>query len=458
MASKKDLNFKDCLHINSRTGEVDSINNYELARWILNYVPVICVVETREVLTYINGRYMSNGEEFIHRVLVEYLAPYVKKGGNTAYSDHLFREVLSIIRGMSYRYIRQFDEDLDIINLKNGLLNIKTLELSPHTPDYPTRIQHPVEYDPKATCPNAEKVIRTIFKEKDHNKILEFIGYCLYRGYPVQKAFILLGPGGTGKTHFIDIVCRMIGDQNVSSASVHDLENDRFASAELFQKCVNQYDDMEQSTLANINMLKMLTSDKARVRAQRKNQHPFDFVNFAKMVFSTNRLPRVNDDTTGFFRRIEIFHMDHVFREGDQDPELLERAIRPEELSGLLNLVIPYLWNLLERRKFSNAFSIEDMRTQYLTASDPITSFVEGYIEEDPDSDTVKSDVYEAYTIFCMLNKIDIPSKTKFFRDFTKAVPWQRISSVKNINGNNKAVWLHMKLRDVIGVDDGTSE
>ena len=35
-------------------------------------------------------------------------------------------------------YIKKekFDSDLDIINVKNGLLNLKTGELLPHTPDY----------------------------------------------------------------------------------------------------------------------------------------------------------------------------------------------------------------------------------------------------------------------------------------------------------------------------------
>jgi len=91
-------------------------------------------------------------------------------------------------------------------------------------------------------------------------------------GVSYPKSIYIVGPGGTGKSHFIDTVCKMLGEDNISSVSMHDLEKDRFATSDLYCKLLNSFGDMEQSTLPNVNILKMLTSNKDVIRAQRKGE------------------------------------------------------------------------------------------------------------------------------------------------------------------------------------------
>lgn len=446
----------ECLQFSENTKKSDrvvGVNYYKLAELILKQVPVASVLESKEILTYYKGKYIPNGAELIHKIVVEALTPFTRSDGTTAYSEHGYREVINIIRGMSYTPASRFDHDLDIINLKNGLLNWRTLEFREHTPEYKSRIQLPIEYDPDATCPSIIKVLNTILKPEDYIKALEFIGYCLYRSYPIQKAFILLGPGKTGKSRLLDIITSFLGIDNCSSVSMHDLERDRFATSDLYGALFNGFGDMEQTDLPNVNVLKMLTSNKDQVRAQEKGKPAFMFINFAKFMFGTNKLAKVKDDTTGFYRRVEIFPCDHKFTKDEYDPDLLKRTTSPEELSGLLNLVLPYLEPLLERNEFTNTFDTETAKNRYRAASDPIHTFIELYLELEVDDTATKEDVYQSYAAFCSKNGIDCMHKNWFGRSLHSAIPKLRDSS-RNIDGRNKMVWLNMRLRPAWEVEN----
>ena len=427
--------------------EVVGVNNADLAKWVMKTVPIRCVVETKEVLTYFNGKYIPNGQELIHRVLVNALEGYVRPGGATVYNEHLFKEVMHILTGLTYTHANEFDENLNEINLRNGILNWRTMEFRSHDPERDLcRIQLPVDYDQYAICPSIEKIFRTVLHPEDYLKGLEFIAYCLYREYPIQKVFIMIGPGKTGKSRFLDIITSFLGHHNCASVSMHDLERDRFATSDLYGALFNGFGDMEQTNLPNVNILKMLTSNKDRVRAQKKGRQAFEFVNFAKFMFGTNKLAKVLDDTTGFYRRVELLPFDHVFTRDEYDPELLARTETEEEKSGLLNLVLPYLAPLLERGEFTNSYDTETAANRYKVGSDPIGTFIETFVEECPDAVTPKDDIYNAYCKFCEENAVKHQCRIWFGRDFAKVMPW-KTQSKRNIDGKTLGVWLDLKLR-----------
>ena len=432
-----------------------AINYHNIANMILQHVPMATIIETKQICSYVKGHYVNNGEEVIHKILVTLLGPQNRENGQTCYNSHVLKEVIGIIQGLTYVEAKQFDNNLDIINCTNGLLNWRTGELKPHRPSYYSRIQLNVNYDPDAVCPNILKVYETVLRKEDFRKALEFIGYCLYRSYPIQKAFILLGPGGTGKSHFIDTVCKMLGDDTISSVSMHDLERDRFATSDLYCKLLNSFGDMEQSTLPNVNILKMLTSNKDVIRAQKKGEKAFEFINYAKLIFASNKLPKVRDDTSGFYRRVEIIPFEHVFTREEQEISeadgLFEKITSPEELSGLLNLVLPHLNDLLERGFFHNSFTTATAKDTYKRASEPIASFVELYLDEVADVYVAKQTIYEEFCKFCIQNGIakerkDVLHIVPFGKILRQCVPWYQ-TAIRGPDEINACMWPDDNLR-----------
>jgi phage/plasmid-associated DNA primase len=117
-----------------------------------------------------------------------------------------------------------------ILNVKNGLLNLRDLArpvLMPHTPDYLFPVQIPVNYDPAAIeCPEWDKQIAATFPADcvDRETAFEIVAFLISFDRSIQKAILLLGDGGTGKSTFLEADTAFLGRRNVSAMSLHKIE------------------------------------------------------------------------------------------------------------------------------------------------------------------------------------------------------------------------------------------
>jgi putative DNA primase/helicase len=159
-------------------------------------------------------------------------------------STYTINEVINRVKDFTPVDRSKFDSNDDIINLKNGLLNIHAKEFTKHSPDHLSTMQLPVEYKPTADCPKIKKFLMEILPDaEDRLVILQLIGYCLYKTNKYEKAFILFGQGSNGKSTVIRVIEHFRGfttqRRNVSHVSLHDLAKNRFKPAELYGKLAN---------------------------------------------------------------------------------------------------------------------------------------------------------------------------------------------------------------------------
>ena len=105
---------------------------------------------------------------------------------------------------------------------------------------------------------------------------------------------------------------------------LQELLSDRFASADLYCKLVNTYADLEADKLVNTGKFKTLVSGDT-IRAQRKHQHAFSFRNYAKLIFSTNKIPESEDKSYAYYRRWVILSLNRVFEGQDEDTGLIKK-------------------------------------------------------------------------------------------------------------------------------------
>jgi hypothetical protein len=68
--------------------------------------------------------------------------------------------------------------------------------------------------------------------------LYEIIAYCCYRAYPIQTLFCLYGSGRNGKSCFLRLLRKFLGDTNVCSTEFDKLMNNRFESFKLYKKLV----------------------------------------------------------------------------------------------------------------------------------------------------------------------------------------------------------------------------
>ena len=177
-----------------------------------------------------------------------------------------------------------FDSPLLInrINFKNGIYNMKSKSLEPHNPEIRTAIQINAEYEAHASYPNFNRFINESLSEKDVLIAQELLGYLLIAETKAEKAFILYGPGRTGKSTFLKLIEFIIGKKHISNVPLQSL-SDKFKTSLLFGKLANLYADLPNKALQDTGIFKTLVSGDTIV-AEEKFQAPFSFSNKARLL------------------------------------------------------------------------------------------------------------------------------------------------------------------------------
>src|SRR5262249_40411497 len=67
----------------------------------------------------------------------------------------------------------------DIIVFRNGILDLRTMCLIPHSPEFLYTIGIPHNYNPNASCPKFDEFIRQILPSDAHHLIKQLLGYLL---------------------------------------------------------------------------------------------------------------------------------------------------------------------------------------------------------------------------------------------------------------------------------------
>lgn len=299
----------------------------------------------------------------------------------------------------------QMDSQKHLVNIANGMLDINSFELLPHSPEYLSTIQIPVKYDPAAKCERFEKFVNEIMDgDTEKERVLqEIVGYLLTAEIMIHKAFFFYGEGSNGKSLFLDLVAMLIGEENVSSLSLQDLASP-YNRASLIGKMVNISTENEISTKGfNSQYFKAIVSGE-RVQAEKKYCDPMSYFPTCKLVFAVNNLPYSADKSHGLYRRILILPFNRRFDGKNADKHLKKKL--QKELAGILNWALVGLKRLrMQDYEFSESVSIEEAISRYKQEQNPILDYMTEMLEKAGQQDRVaRAAVIESYQTWCRRN------------------------------------------------------
>ncbi|MDK2783462.1 MAG: putative primase/helicase [Thermococcaceae archaeon] len=442
---KEEIDKIDVLEKSEKISEVlgfhlvDEIKPHLVADILLANFHFATMVDTEEIYYYEAGVYKAGGEILIKKVLQN---AFRKLNIHDKLNQHFVNEVLEHIRRSTFTERSEFEW---IINVKNGLLDLRTLKLNPHTPEYKSLIQLPVIWNPNARCELWDEFISEIVNPEDVKVLQEFAGYLLLRDCRFQKALMLVGSGANGKSTFIQVISQMLGKENCSFRSLHELIENRFASADLYGKLANIYDDLSSETITNTGIFKILVSG-GEIQAEKKFKNSFRFQNFAKLVFSANKVPSTIDDTQAFYRRWIVITFPNQFVGDKADPYLLEKLTTPECLSYILKWSLEGLKRLLKQGRFSYTHDFEELQESYLRVSSPVYAFVNDMLEQGSmDNKIPKDEVYGAYVQYCKEHKLPVVTKRAFSMQLPKYI--NAIDSYTKREGKTVRAWSGIKFK-----------
>ena len=405
------------------------------------------LADTDEILVYDDGVYKLNGEVKIK----EECEKRIKEC-----SIYNVNQVLGTIKRSTYTNRSVFEQSSDLICLKNGILDIKTGLFSKFNSNILFRNQIPVVYDPKAGPVKFMKFLMECLPDyHDRITVIEEFATTLFNRPNFERVAMYIGTGANGKSTFLKLISKFLGLENVSSVSIHDLAFSRFAPARLDGKLANVYSDITNTELKQLGRVKALVSGDP-IDAEKKGKDAFTLVNHAKMFYSANQIPEIDDDSDAVFRRFLVTEWTQQFginadvENGvyQKDTELLERLCTEKELSGILNLLIITVRKMILRNRFTFEQTISQVRKTMKEKADPVKMFCNSCLIEDGKELVSKASVYRVYGEWARKHQIIVKPERQFNAKLKQAVNVE--VSTQKINGKATKVWLGIKFNDSV--------
>jgi P4 family phage/plasmid primase-like protien len=364
-----------------------------------------------EMWIYQDGIYVENAKSYIQT--------FCRHKLRTAYRERLSQLVVERVKAETWTDRKEFFEPIPHkLCLQNGVFNLETQELEQHTPHEVHHQKLPVTYDPDADCQKVLTFFNEVLTDDQDLKVLqEIFGFTLRKEYFIEKAFMFLGGGRNGKSKVLEILGAMLGRDNVSNIGLQTLGQEDFSRINLFGKLANICPDLSNQDLRKTHWFKQLIG-RDQLNVNRKQKSYAQFVNYAKMIFAANGLPKTNDTSTAFFDRWMFLDFPNTYLSQSQldkkspeeirrrnlklrDPNRVKGLKTEQQMSGLFNWSIEGYNRLRENKSFTKTQSTEDIRTRWIAQSDSFKAFCMQALEEDYNAYVVKEDLREAYDKWC---------------------------------------------------------
>lgn len=408
--------------------------------------------EVADFYVYVKGVY----EKCSKQEFKSYIKSYIPLGFA---SDNILNNIYSLLGCISEKILEFDDADSNenIINLKNGVLDIDKNILMEHSPKYISTIQLNCNYNPEAKATRFLEFINRLCSDKngnvDNEKLLliqEWTGLLLsnINISRVKKCFLLYSAvGNTGKSVFLNMICRILGGKHTINIPIQNM-SDRFALSDLYGKRLDVVGDQRADAIENSSGFKQLTGGD-RVKVEFKGKQSFDWNFRGGIVVSCNNLPYFADDKGGhIFERLSIIPCDNSIPLEERDGTLIDKIA--EESDGIFLWALEGLKRLRDNNyRFTKCEATEAILYEYRSKMDTIYRFIdECYAKTKNRQDRVRKSEFEVkYQKWCVENEY-IALKKKNIRERVEK------NGVDCVKANGIFVYIGLKEKEFFEIDE----
>jgi P4 family phage/plasmid primase-like protien len=296
----------------------------------------------------------------------------------------------------------------DRLALANGLLDPDEGALRPHTPDWFSTVCLPFAYEPAARCARWLEVLGRNL-EGDGGRIAllqEFFGYCLVRSTDAQVCLVLVGEGGNGKSVALAALQAVLGDGNVSTVPLEDFGR-RFAMVQTLGKLANVCAEVGELDRTAEGTLKSYVSGD-RMTFEWKGKDAFTARPTARLVLSTNNVPRFADKSEGVWRRLLLVPFNRRVPEGERvhGMDKPEWWVEQREAAGIFNWALEGLRRLRANgMRFTVPAVCRAALDEHRRDSDPARDFLlQHYVADEKARPFPSRWLYKTYLEWCEEN------------------------------------------------------
>lgn len=311
------------------------------------------------------------------------------------------------------RSISDLNADKNLINFKNGVWDIKQAKLHPHDSKYLQTLQIPHEYSPTKVYWEDTKLYSFLadevkLLEEDIEMLMNYMAYCLTLDYGLKTFLVLNGKSNTGKSVLIRFFEALIGYENTSALSMHEL-NMRFYPSQLYNRLLNCCADNSSLALSSIENLKKITGGD-QIMHEKKGKEPFFFVPFCKLLFSFNQMPlQLEEKSNAFYKRMRILSM-------DKELHLNNAYVNTLCSHKSIAEVIPHLLARLPLSGIPTTKKSDKLVENLRQDSDSVHAFISQVCVVGRNKWVTKKGLYENYAKYCMDHGREAHKKHTFIR------------------------------------------
>src|SRR4051794_20535085 len=198
----------------------------------------------------------------------------------------------------------------------------------------------------------------------------------------------------------------MLGEDNVSTVPLEDFGK-RFATAQTLGKLVNICPEVGELDRTAEGTLKAFVGGD-RMTFERKGKDAFTARPTARLVLSTNNVPRFSDKSEGVWRRLLLLPFTRQVPVGERvaGMEKPELWLRMGEVAGILNWALEGMKRLkANSTRFVEPAACRAALQEHRVESDPCRAFLEEHYVADVQATPLKTnDLYREYRDWCEQN------------------------------------------------------
>lgn len=273
----------------------------------------------------------------------------------------------------------------NLIAVGNGIFNLKTKELEPFSPQHFITAKIDTNYN-KDAIKNYEAVREKLFDLDNwlneiacnDSEVVELfwqlINEAINPNKTRRKIAIMFGSGKNGKSTFQSFIVNLIGANNVSSITPHEIQQ-RFGVGGLEGKICNYADEIGTRPLDEVDKIKSIASGEV-IAYERKNKDVryYDFKTL--LMFNSNQLPTIKEKSDAVLDRLLIIPFNADFK-GKEDS-----SIKDSKLTNPIILEYALFRALhLDFEKFTIPKVVSDMVEEYKKDNDSLHAYLLDFID-----------------------------------------------------------------------------
>lgn len=325
-----------------------------------------------------------------------------------------------------------FDKDNNLLNCKNGTLNLSTFEFKKHDPkDMITKSMN-VVYDKNAKSLRWTDFIQDILtnpnsddnaKKQENVKYLQkLLGYILTGKTIKEQMYVFFGSSTrNGKSTLVETIKYLMGtyamtaQPDLISKKTIDSRAPSEDIARLKGARVVFMSEPAKGQIMNCAFVKQIVGGDT-ITARKLNESSFEFIPTFKLIMNTNHLPEVYDNTIFSGDKMVIIPFRRHFSEEERDTTLKEQLKSDENLSAILNWMIEGL-KMFYKEDLKLTDDLKEAIQQFEDESNKIKQFMDDCLIYDESKNGNGTEMYETYKNWCKENGYAITSNRVFYTD-----------------------------------------